>query len=125
FLIIPYLWWRSRKKKNESFFEWIGFYKPVITDRKKFFLSVFVILILFPALQYLFMPAFLESSDLTSSQFEGSGVTLVIPILLYAFIQTGLAEEMVFRGFLLKVGSGRFGFTAGNLIQALMFGMLH
>ena len=46
-------------------------------------------------------------------------------ILIYAILKTGLAEEIVFRGFLLKRISNKFGFAAGNLIQSLLFGIMH
>lgn len=45
--------------------------------------------------------------------------------LVYGYIRTGLAEEIVFRGFILKRIQGRFGFMAGNLVQAILFGLLH
>lgn len=40
-------------------------------------------------------------------------------------INTGLSEEIFFRGFLGKRLCSKFGFTTGNLIQGLLFGLLH
>ena len=53
------------------------------------------------------------------------GVSGLGLILIYAIVQTGLSEELLFRGFLLKRLSGRWGFGIGNTIQALLFGLLH
>ena len=46
-------------------------------------------------------------------------------ILVYAFFNTSFPEEILFRGFLLKRIGNKFGFTVGNLIQALLFGGIH
>ena len=52
--------------------------------------------------------------------------TAAIPaILVYAILNTSLPEEIVFRGFLLKRIGNKFGFHAGNLIQAVVFGLMH
>jgi len=42
-------------------------------------------------------------------------------IVVVAFIQTGLAEELLFRGFLAKRLIARLGFQRGNALQALLF----
>ena len=44
---------------------------------------------------------------------------------LFGIIQTGLSEEILFRGFLAKRLISRFGFATGNLPQGLVFGLLH
>ena len=43
----------------------------------------------------------------------------------YGLIRTGLSEEILFRGFILKRIQNKFGFIAGNVIQALAFGLMH
>ena len=40
-------------------------------------------------------------------------------------IQTGLSEEILFRGFLGKRLIAKFGFAVGNVVQGLLFGTLH
>ncbi|WP_430112552.1 CPBP family intramembrane glutamic endopeptidase [Paenibacillus sp. B1-33] len=45
--------------------------------------------------------------------------------MLYAFIQTGLSEEILFRGFIGKRLNSAFGFATGNTVQAFLFGCLH
>ena len=46
-------------------------------------------------------------------------------LLSHAIFNTALPEEIVFRGFLLKRVANKFGFVAGNTIQALLFGIIH
>jgi membrane protease YdiL (CAAX protease family) len=42
-------------------------------------------------------------------------------IVVVAFIQTGLAEELLFRGFMAKRLIALLGFQRGNALQALLF----
>ncbi|MFI3173182.1 MAG: CPBP family intramembrane glutamic endopeptidase, partial [Eubacteriales bacterium] len=37
----------------------------------------------------------------------------------------GLSEEIVFRGFILKRLSNKMNFTLANIIQSILFGLLH
>ena len=60
-----------------------------------------------------------------TSQFSGKGLTVLPQILIYAIFQTGLSEEIFFRGFLCKRLIGKFGFTLGNAFQAVCFGLIH
>lgn len=50
--------------------------------------------------------------------------TLLFSILLYA-LWTSFFEETLFRGILLPILSWEWGFKAGILIQALLFGLIH
>lgn len=67
------------------------------------------------------------SGDITAAgnQFSGMGAAAVPAAFVYAFIQTGLTEEILFRGFILKRTANKFGFAAGNTVQAVLFGLLH
>lgn len=59
------------------------------------------------------------------SAYKGMGLAALPSVLVYAYIQTGLSEEILFRGFLLKRLAAKFGFTVANIIQALIFGAIH
>lgn len=51
---------------------------------------------------------------------------MAIPaIVVYATFNTAFPEELLFRGFLLKRLANKFGFNIANIIQALLFGLLH
>lgn len=125
FLLLPFIGWYFTKKENESFGQWIGFKKPSINNKKKFILVLIIILIIIPLVHLIILPGFLENSDLSSFQFKDSKTTMIIPILLYSFIQIGLAEEIFFRGFLLKRMLVILEFRVANLIQAVIFGLVH
>ncbi len=53
------------------------------------------------------------------------GIAALPSVVVYSYIQTALSEEILFRGFLLKRLASKFGFTAANGIQALLFGAVH
>ncbi|MHA7965094.1 CPBP family intramembrane glutamic endopeptidase [Paenibacillus sp. CAU 1782] len=126
FSLIPFGYWTLlRRKTNPSFFQWIGLRKPEITQKRKF-AAWFVGSALVLCGPGFVMTAFvLDGSDLASSQFYGAGLPALFPALVYSFLQTGLSEEVLFRGFLGKGLIRRFGFAWGNGIQAFLFGLLH
>lgn len=68
---------------------------------------------------------FIDRSTMATNQFSGQGIIAIIPALIYSFLQTGLSEEMFFRGFLTKRLVHKFDFHLGNIIQAFLFGLLH
>ena len=72
-----------------------------------------------------FMLYSMKGVEMATSEFAGLGIGALPAILVYAILNTALSEEILFRGFLLKRISNRFGFVAGNLIQGAMFGLLH
>ncbi|MFQ9336973.1 MAG: lysostaphin resistance A-like protein [Streptococcus thermophilus] len=46
-------------------------------------------------------------------------------MLAFAILGTALPEEIFFRGFLLKMVQGKLGFLGANLVQSLLFGLIH
>lgn len=67
----------------------------------------------------------LKGVDTATSKFSGMGIIGLPSALIYAFITTALSEEILFRGFLLKRLSNKFGFYIGNIVQSILFGLLH
>ena len=123
FAIIPFIWWLVTARKECSFFKWIGLKKAEIKKNKTLpwiagitaaFLVLSVVILVF-----------LKGVETATSDFASLGMSAVPAILIYAILNTALPEEILFRGFLLKRISNRFGFNAGNTIQALLFGLLH
>lgn len=53
------------------------------------------------------------------------GVFPLIILLVMALIKTALAEELFFRGFVAKRLVSLLGYAKGNVIQAVIFGLLH
>lgn len=126
FSLIPVIWWLITARKKENFFKWIGLKKiehegnAVVT----IVLSVAVFLI-YGTATTLFTKLFAGEITSAGSQFAGKGISYIPAALVYGFIRTGLSEEILFRGFLLKRIAAKFGFLTGNIIQSVLFGLMH
>lgn len=125
FAIIPFGWWLIFAREKSNFFNWLGFKKPMIQNRLKHLSSFLIIsvILVFPSL--LAVTFFIDKSTMATNQFSGQGISAIIPALIYSFLQTGLSEELFFRGFLTKRFVHKFGFHLGNTMQGLLFGLLH
>ena len=126
FALIPFIWWLITARKKESFFKWIGL-KRIRTEKNIFITLLITVLtaVAYTLLTYLCISLISDKITTAGSQFSGMGAAAIPAALAYGYIRTGLAEEIVFRGFLLKRIKSKFGFAAGNLVQALIFGLLH
>jgi len=126
FSLIPFIWWICTARKKESFFKWIGLKRLKIEG--KVINTVFITVaaaVVYGALSSLFIRAFEGEITAAGSAYAGKGVMALPAVIVYGFIRTGLSEEILFRGFLLKRFSDKFGFANGNTIQAVCFGALH
>ncbi|QSX05672.1 CPBP family intramembrane metalloprotease [Sedimentibacter sp. zth1] len=126
-LIIPFVWWAITDRKQSSFFNWIGLKKIRIKSKRKYIISFSLMILLSLIPVFIVFPLFVNANatDIATSQFEGQGVHALIPALIWSFLQTGLSEELFFRGFLTKRLINKFGFQIGNGIQGLLFGLMH
>ena len=124
FAFIPFIWWLITARKKMNFFKWIGLKKIDNAKGNKTALWTLVIAALFLVLS-VFILSSLKGVEMATSEFAELGVKAIPTVLIYAICKTALAEEIVFRGFLLKRIANRFGFAAGNLIQAVIFGVMH
>lgn len=123
---IPFIWWFISARKKETFFRWIGLNKPVIKGSLMKLISLIVIVaVVYSLLMLIIMTQLMGNTDTATSQFSNQGWKAVPSILIFAVIQTGLSEEIFFRGFLGKRFINRFGFKVGNTIQAVLFGLIH
>ena len=126
FCLIPFIWWLISGKQKESFLKWLGINK-IHFDQKPIVIIVttlFVITIYCLSILYCINNI---SNDITlaGSNFKGMGMYGIVAAVFYGFIRTGLSEEIIFRGFILKRLQNKFGFFIANSIQALLFGLLH
>lgn len=126
FSLIPFLWWLLTARKKENVFKWIGL-KRIVHEKKIMttLLLTGLAAVSYCALTFLCISFVSDEITTAGSQFAGKGIIAVPAALAYGYIRTGLAEEIVFRGFLLKRIMKKFGFQAGNLVQAVLFGLLH
>lgn len=131
FSILPVIWWFFRHRKKEGFFRWIGFFKPQLN-------SELWVLLLFAILYYFFYNfdftqfvdsktlAYIEnSSSVSANAFAGIGAAAILPALIENFIANGIAEEILYRGFLCKRLCKKAGVVQGIIIQAVLFGLMH
>ena len=131
FSLIPFLWWLLRHRKETGFFQWLGFYRPRLKSK-------WWVLVIFAVLYYFFYnfdftqlidPAtleYVENSDAVSANaFAGIGAAATLPALIENFIANGVAEEILYRGFLCKRLCGKLGTVAGIVLQAVLFGLMH
>ena len=124
FTLIPFIWWLITARKKMSFFEWIGFKKIRNARENKTLIWTIGAIVSFLALA-VFMLISVRGIETATSEFAGLGLSAVPAILVYAILKTALPEEIIFRGFILKRVSNKFGFTAGNLVQSILFGLMH
>lgn len=125
FSVIPFIWWLISAKKEQSFFTWLGLQKHIIENKGNYSIWLLIIIVLLFGPLFTITYFYLDSSILASNGFTGLGISALISALFYAIVQTGLSEELFFRGFLLKRFMHKFGFQIGNIMQSLLFGILH
>ena len=123
FSLIPFIWWFIFWRKKEKFLSWIGIKKPIIQNKRLVFLFGCLFLVV-SILSNIFLEV-VETSETAVGQFQGMGAVALFSALLFGMIQTGAAEEILFRGFLAKRLIQRLGFTLGNILQAFLFGIMH
>lgn len=125
FSVIPFVWWLVTARKETKFLTWLGIKKIKIKNNKTYMFSFLFVTFILLIPGYLAVTLFIDESAMATSQFLGKGISAFIPVLIYAFVQTGLSEEILFRGFLTKRLINKFGFQLGNSIQGFLFGLLH
>ncbi len=122
FAMIPFIWWLLTARKKEGFFKWIGLRK--IENIKAVCFPTIVTIIGFMVLGY-FTLYMVQGIETATASYAGLGIKGIPTVIVYALIRTSLSEELLFRGFLLKRISSKFGFITGNIIQSILFGLLH
>lgn len=124
---------RTFRRNKVSFFDLIGLQKPAgQIDRTFFFVLAGVISfsVVSLILQFYFIPtsrSFLlgESSPYGKILKDGFGTVQILSGLIYCFVQSGGAEEVLFRGLFARALFRKFGFSVGNIVQALLFWTMH
>jgi len=127
--LIPFLVFLIKTKSAKGFFNYIGLKK---SNRKANLLSLLVMLVLVaPLLVLMFtsdeFKAIMIDPGSVSGEIKtmGVGVEAVVIILISAIIKTALSEEIFFRGFVAKRLIAITNFQTGNILQALIFGIIH
>lgn len=131
FSAIPFIWWYFRAKRKVGFGKWLGFYKPELR-------SQWWILVIFAVVYYFFYSydftkfvdgdtlAYIEqNASVSANMFAGMGMAAIVPALLQNFVANGVAEELLYRGFLCKRFCSKMGTAKGIVLQAVLFGVMH
>ena len=121
---IPFMTWLIWRRKKVGFFDWIGLKKVQtknISQLLQIILGLALVFLLFSVVLF----SWLDPSKTATADFIGKGIGALPAILAYAILGTALPEEIFFRGFLLKRLQGKLGFLGANLVQSLIFGLIH
>lgn len=128
FSAVPFLVYLVRRRTSRGFMRYVGLYAP---DRRTLLWATFLVLLVTPLMLWAFSTPGLREMAVGPATTAGllrslgaSGESFFL-LLLYAWVQTALAEEILFRGFIAQRLIERLGFALGNLVQALFFGLLH
>lgn len=124
FSLIPLIWWCITARKKCSFFQWIGLKRISLLKENKSVLWIAGTTIVF-LVAAVFILYTVKNIETAASEFSGLGMKALPAILVYAILNTSFPEEIFFRGFLLKRLSHQFGFSVGNAVQSVLFGLLH
>lgn len=122
FTLIPFVWWLIRYQKKESFFRWIGFHAPKEINIREALIAIGLYCVVWIALHLSVVNQFTQPS---AGNFAGMGFSAIVPALIVCFLQNGLTEELLFRGFVLKRFAVKLNPNKAILLQALLFALLH
>ena len=122
--VIPFITWLIWSRKKVGFFDWIGLKKVQTQQKGRLVQTIFGFTLLFTLFSIVVFSWF-DSSQTSTAAFSGKGIAALPAILSYAILGTALPEEIFFRGFLLKMVQGKLGFLGANLVQSLLFGLIH
>ena len=122
--LIPFIWWLVTARRKENFFSWIGL-KGVRGSWLAVGGCILFFFVLCVVSQVWWIPHLLPANATVQSSYAGMGWSAFPSAFLFGMIQTGLSEEILFRGFIGKRLIAKFGFAVGNVVQGLLFGALH
>lgn len=128
-ILIPFLFYVVKYKTIVGFFNYIGL---KATTSKAVALSFFAMLVVLAStigiavlnqdIKEALTSQYAVAGKLKQMGLQPLSITL---LLIFALFRTSLAEEIFIRGFIAKRLIRRLGFQWGNLVQALLFGLLH
>ena len=97
FSLLPFLWWFFTARRKESFFSWIGL-KAVKGSWPKVIGGILFFFLLCLVSQLWWIPHLLPAGATVQSSYAGMGWSAFPSAFLFGIIQTGLSEEILFRG---------------------------
>ena len=125
FALVPLIFWFVTARNKGSFCTWIGLEKPECKEPWKAVLLTGIVALLYIGAMAMCVRILPEGITTAGSMFAGQGISALPSLFFYAFLRTALSEELLFRGFILKRVQDIKGFSVGNTVQALLFGLMH
>ena len=129
FTLIPFLVYLIKNKSAKGFLEYIGLKK---STKKANYLAVIACLLFATPMLILtltnadFRDIMFEPNSITGKFRQmGFGIESLFILIVIALFKTSFAEEVWFRGFIAKRLISVAGYHKGNVIQAVIFGVIH
>lgn len=128
FSAIPLIFYLVKNKKITGFLKYIGLIKP---ERKSIPISIVVALLYFGGSWLVYWKLglldTLRAEGLVGGAIQQMGlcVNAILIVLIKSMVATAMSEEILFRGFLGKRFINLIGFSYGNLLQSILFGLMH
>lgn len=127
--LIPFLVYVIKKKSTKGFLRYIGLKK---STRKANYLAILACLLFAAPILILtlistdFKEIMFNPTSVTGKFREmGVGLNSIFILIVVAVFKTSFAEEILFRGFIAKRLISIMGYQKGNIIQSIIFGIIH
>ncbi|MGC2237681.1 MAG: CPBP family intramembrane glutamic endopeptidase [Pyrinomonadaceae bacterium] len=129
FTLIPFIVFLITRRTASGFFNYIGL--KATTRKAVLFAALTSLIFLAGGISLAFLSNEIReilinppsvSGKIRQIGFQPAAIFLLIII---AWFKTSLAEEILFRGFIAKRLINRLGFQTGNILQALIFAVVH
>lgn len=130
FLLIPLTFYLIKNRTLKGFTKDLGLKKI----KMKGHIPMILLFLLLVVATSIFMESYITSNiiendnvSLVNESAKDYGFTVegVIVVILLAVVKTGLSEEILFRGFIAKKLIKLLGFNIGNILQGLIFTLIH
>lgn len=121
--MIPLWYYLITRKTLKGFFNYIGIYLPTKTDNKYIISMISIAYII--TLIFNIIVIITGNSNRSIGIMEDVNYLILVVGLIFYGLQTGVAEEILFRGFIAKGLIKNHGFKYGNVIQAFIFAVPH
>ena len=129
FTLVPFVVYLVNKKTTQGFFDFIGLSKT--TGKALWLAAITSSLFVLGGIALAFMSNEIREILITPPSVTGMlrqmgfNATTIFTLLVISLLKTSLSEEILFRGFIAKRCVAKFGFHYGNIIQSLIFAIIH
>ena len=123
FSFIPLVWYLIKERSPKKFLYSLGIYKPRKIQPLGTILTITTVYLITLSTNILVIISG-NSGRSNVDTHDFTLITIFLSILIYG-MKTGIAEEIFFRGFIAKKLIKKFGFSKGNVVQAIVFALPH